>query len=274
MFWDKTRDIGNTGIKAALSAAILAAGLAAATVPASAQSVVVRSTGPSASQYPAGKKLAADAQVTLKSGDVITVLDKSGTRVLRGPQTVSLNRRIANNAPRRGMDSFLRTRSNARARTGAVRSAGTSTPGREQGEVRSPNLWFVDVSRPGTYCIADPQATILWRSTINTGMAAQLSSASGGSAAPIEWRRGNALERWPTETVPLTDGGSYRIASGNASEPAAITVRMMGTVPEGLDDTAAALIARGCNEQLNLLVDTLGSSDGASVAVPTEITAE
>ncbi|OZA58497.1 MAG: hypothetical protein B7X78_08945, partial [Sphingomonadales bacterium 39-62-4] len=41
-----------------------------------AQSVVVRSTGPSAGAYPQGKKLPAHATVVLKGGDQVTVLDK------------------------------------------------------------------------------------------------------------------------------------------------------------------------------------------------------
>ncbi|MEO1045825.1 MAG: hypothetical protein AAFX04_10330 [Pseudomonadota bacterium] len=266
MFWDNTRKTGKATLKAALAAAIVSGAFAAATVPAMAQSVVVRSTGPSASQYPAGKKLAADARITLKSGDVITVLDKAGTRVLRGPQTVSLNRRVASNSRSSGMASLLTTRSNRRARTGAVRSAGTARAGDSQAPVRSPNLWFVDTSRPGIYCIVDPKATVLWRKSVRSGETATLVSASGGGSAAIEWRRGNALKRWPVETVPLADGGSYSLAMPDATEPAQITVRMMADVPEALDDIAAALIDRGCQRQLDLLVDTLGTEDATDAA--------
>ncbi|MEM1132611.1 MAG: hypothetical protein AAGH53_06730 [Pseudomonadota bacterium] len=261
--------------RAAFGAALLVGGVTLLSAPAMAQSVVVRSTGPSASQYPAGKKLPANARITLKSGDVITVLDKGGTRVLRGPRTISLNQRVASASTTSSMRSLLRTRSNTRARTGAVRSTGTATVGEAGIAPRSPNLWFVDVTRPGTYCIADPAATVLWRSDIAATMSATLANASGAGATPIEWRRGSALKRWPVDMVPMIDGSSYTLAmAGDVEPPAQITVRLMETVPEDADDTASELIARGCQQQLDLLVDTLSTEDTATETAAAVETAE
>lgn len=270
MFWDNTR----VGIKAAIGAAILSAGVAATAVPAMAQSVVVRSTGPSATQYPAGKKLASNARITLKSGDVITVLDKGGTRVLRGPQTVSLNRQVAGNARPSGMTNFLRTTSNRRARTGAVRSAGTAIPAARTGAVRSPNLWFVDVTRPGTYCIIDPKTTVLWRDSISSDMVGNLASTSGVQASEVTWRRGSARKLWPSDTVPLADGGRYTLAIAGAEKPAEITIKMVSNAPDDLDDAAAELIARGCQQQLDLLVDTLQAAEPAPATTASATAAE
>ncbi|WOE74730.1 hypothetical protein [Alterisphingorhabdus coralli] len=266
MFWDKARSKMNKAGRAALGAALLVGGVTILTAPAMAQSVVVRSTGPSASQYPAGKKLPSNARLTLKSGDVITVLDKGGTRVLRGPRTISLNQRVASASTTSSMRTLLRTRSNTRARTGAVRSTGTAAAGEANTAPRSPNLWFVDVSRPGTYCIADPAGTVLWRSDIAATQSATLSDASGAGATPIEWRRGSALKRWPMDKMPIADGGIYTLAMAGDAEPAQITLRLMETVPEDADDTASELIARGCQQQLDLLVDTLQTSENTGAA--------
>ena len=46
--------------------------------------VVVKSTGPSATRYPVGTKLEDTATITLKAGDVVTVLTAEGTRVIKG----------------------------------------------------------------------------------------------------------------------------------------------------------------------------------------------
>ncbi|OYX93873.1 MAG: hypothetical protein B7Y74_08575, partial [Novosphingobium sp. 35-62-5] len=64
--------------------ALMAAAVSSETM---AQAVVVRSTGPTAVNYPKGKRLPANASVVLKAGDVVTVLDKAGTRVLKGAGT-------------------------------------------------------------------------------------------------------------------------------------------------------------------------------------------
>src|SRR5690606_41392132 len=73
--------------KAALGA-ILLGGVSGAAV---AQNMVVRSTGPSAGSYPAGINLDANANLTLTSQDMVTVLGEGGTRVFTGPRTYSLN---------------------------------------------------------------------------------------------------------------------------------------------------------------------------------------
>ena len=53
----------------ALLAGAVAAGFGFPAGAAQAQSVVVRSTGPSVATYPQGKKLAANSRVTLKAGE-------------------------------------------------------------------------------------------------------------------------------------------------------------------------------------------------------------
>src|SRR6476469_347283 len=66
--------------------------LAAAVMPLAAvqAGVVVGSSGPSAKVYPVGKKLAPTDKVVLQNGDTLTVLDEKGTRVFKGPASVSL----------------------------------------------------------------------------------------------------------------------------------------------------------------------------------------
>ena len=45
---------------------------------AQAATIVVRSNGPSAGAYPPGKSLPTGAAITLRAGDVVTVLDAGG----------------------------------------------------------------------------------------------------------------------------------------------------------------------------------------------------
>ena len=78
----RTRRLGLTTAAAAIAFAV--AGTAAA------QSMVVRSTGPSASKYPTGAKLKASDKLTLVAGDKIVLMQGGKTRTLSGPGTYRL----------------------------------------------------------------------------------------------------------------------------------------------------------------------------------------
>ena len=110
--------------------------------------IVVASSGPSARQYPVGKKIDDGAAITLQTGDSVTVLDQRGTRVLRGPGTMALGKG-ASPATSSVFAALTRQRSTARVRTGAVRNG----PG--SGPVRSPNLWYVDLAASGPVCVVE-----------------------------------------------------------------------------------------------------------------------
>ena len=140
----------------------IAAGMGLTAVAAQAQSVIVRSTGPSATTYPQGKKLATNAKVTLKAGDKLTVLDKAGTRILAGPGSFTLDGSVSRDAGAAMRVSGVLASSGARARTGAVR--GAPAPARAADAPNAPdNLWYIDVSKGGAYCVANPASLVLWR---------------------------------------------------------------------------------------------------------------
>src|SRR3546814_20536057 len=79
-------------------AAVIAVAVAGS---AAAQSMVVRSTGPSASKYPTGAKLKASDKLTLAAGDRIVLMQAGKTRTLSGPGTFSASRRVQGSQPMR-----------------------------------------------------------------------------------------------------------------------------------------------------------------------------
>lgn len=265
MFWDR-----NKGIAKALLCSVAAIAAMAMASPALAQSLVVRSTGPSAAQYPAGKKIAASGKITLKRGDRITVLDKGKTRVLTGPGTFSLSRTTSASKTSSRVASFVATGPRRRARTGAVRGAPSEGDANAENlAARSPNLWYVDVSRGGNHCLVKPESVLLWRPDIVSDDIMKLSASASGQAQ-IAWRRGSTLRRWPSDKVSVKNGATYALASGQASKPVNVTVKLLPQEPADLDATAEALLANGCTNQLDLLVDMLAASEtseGADTAV-------
>ena len=235
------------------------AALAVATAgSAMAQSMVVRSTGPSAAEYPRGKKLAANTRVTLKANDRVTVLDKSGTRVLSGPGTFSLDGAVSRDQTASTQIAGLLSTSGAarRSRTGAVRGATTAPV--EATDKRSPNLWYVDVTRAGKFCVAKPDAMFVWRPDTEADKVVTLSAETGGTAT-LAWRGSSTVALWPVDSMPVSSGAMYNLVH---SDDSVVRVQLYPVTVDTEDAEAVAevLIANGCEGQLDLMVDKLVST--------------
>ena len=87
--------------------------------------VVVKSLGPSAKAYPPGKTLPPNAKISLKGGDVLTVIGPSAAKTLRGPGNFDAGQvSLASAAGQRG-------------RFGALRASEVA---------HNPSIWDIDVS--------------------------------------------------------------------------------------------------------------------------------
>lgn len=221
-----------------------------------AQSMVVRSAGPSAAQYPAGKKLPANTKVVLKASDRVTVLDKAGTRVLSGPGTFTLDGAVKRDQTQSTqIASLLSTSGGAsRTRTGAVRGA----PSEAKPSVpRSPNLWFIDASQSGKFCVAEPNRLLFWRASVTDDVNLKLSSATGAKA-DLLWKKGSGNRVWPFAEVPVVSGSSYTL-TGPDGAARKIDLVVLPSVPAEVDELAGTLIENGCENQLGLLVETMAA---------------
>jgi len=246
-------------VKALLAAAAGIGMLAGASV-AQAQSIVVRSSGPSAATYPQGKKLPAKAKVTLKAGDKLTVLDKAGSRVLSGPGSFTLDGTVTRDVGTAGRIAGAVTGGGAtRTRTGAVRGA---TPGRPA--VAAPaapdSVWYIDVSKGGAYCVADPNSVVLWRPNRSEEGTGKL-SLIGGKPVQVTWKKGNPLRAWPTKELPVADSTRY-VFSDPVGPNVPITIHVIGAPPA--DDLAVAslLADRGCMAQLEVFANAATPATG------------
>lgn len=216
-----------------LVAASVALGLAGT---AEAAGLVLRSAGPSAKAFPAGKPIPDNASVSLKPGDMVTVLVSATTRVLRGPGTFTLA-----GAAQRTAAGF-----NPRARFGAMRA----------GEIpSSPSLWHVDVSQSGTFCVPAGQPIQLWRP--ESAEPATLSIApAGGAEQKLAWTAGQDTLGWPS-AVPLKPGAEYRLAIEGGADTASLAFADIGALPEDPAAMAKAFIDKGCQSQLDLFIDNI-----------------
>jgi hypothetical protein len=221
-----------------VSLLLLGAGTAMADI------LVVRSVGPSAKNYPLGKRLPDNARIILQANDQLTLLDGRGTRELRGPGAFTAA--SASSAPAQ-LAASTGMVNGRRARIGAVRGIAT-------GPLRPPTMWHVDVAKSTNVCVSPPNRVALWRA--NSGPAATMTVAGAGQTRQLSWPEGAATLDWPAD-LPLADGSEYRLSWRGAAAPTTIRFRTLPQRPAGLQATASMLIANQCNAQLDLLIDTV-----------------
>jgi hypothetical protein len=236
MSWIRNRVSGARPVLIAAAAI----GLAASACAVHAATIVVRSNGPSAGAFPPGKSLADGAAIMLKAGDVVTVLDATGTRVLRGPGRIPVSG--AGQANVNGIAALIADTGARQTRTGATRGANLAAP-------HPTNVWYVDLTRGGNFCIGNVKALALWRA--NSDLAASVTVVGGGARADIAFRPGQAVVAWPLGLLPVTEGSKFHI---EGAAPVTIVTRLLPSSPATLDDVAKALLDHGCTAQVDTLV--------------------
>lgn len=239
----------------AAAGALMAFAVSSATL---AQAVVVRSTGPTAVNYPKGKRLAANASVVLKAGDVVTVLDKAGTRVLKGAGSFVMDNAV--NRDRGAAALLARSLSNpASVRAGAVRSAsvrGAST----SDETLPVSIWIADTAQDGNVCVPRGSDLYLWRSKADARSFTWLTESEGGEMVRMQWPPKTAGIAWPKTMLAPQEGRTYRIYDETTPDKAA-EFRIVTLEPEAVPADAAALgtllLDNGCKAQFEWLAEVL-----------------
>ena len=219
-----------------------ALGLAGA---ASAQTIVVSSSGPSARSYPAGKTLAAGSRIALAAGDTLTVLDSRGTRTLRGPATTSAE--AGTTTTNASFAALVATQNRRRARTGAIRGSGETA--------KPANLWQVNVTAEGTYCVSDAAAVQLWRPNMEKAATMTVAGQTGTSETAT-FGVGQNVVSWPA-ALPIADGRDYLVSGGDLIKPVRVRFAMLDMPATNPAATYAALDAKGCDAQKELLLGAL-----------------
>ena len=227
-------------LRRALIAAVFlsTAGTAAANV------LVVRSSGPSAGSYRAGQSLPDSARITLRPGDIVTILASGGTRTFRGPGTFSPNTRVASGT--------TINRDGRIARIGAVRDAGILPTGL--------TIWPVDVAQSGTFCLTSARNVMLWRADASAPVRYTISGPGG--TRTLNWAANAPTATWPGAAV--ADGATYTITQPGVAVPVTITFRVLASQPRDVEGVASALIANGCQGQLDVLVESQPQQTAAS----------
>lgn len=238
----------------AAAAAIMAI---AVTGTAAAQSMVVRSTGPSASKYPTGTKLKSSDKVTLVAGDKVVLMQAGKTRTLSGPGTFGATGTV------QVSQSMGTTVTRMIAKSPTVRSRGGATRGDDPvvTNIRAPNLWLLDYREGGSFCVADPATLMLWRPDMHGDTA--LNIESGGKTETVALVDGANFRKWPTDVIPVQYGVDYRLSGAGLARPVTVRFAPMDSVPDTVEGSVDILVAKGCSSQLDRLVDAMSETETA-----------
>lgn len=244
----------SNSIKRRLTALALAG--AALTLPVAAMAgVVVKSTGPSATRYPVGSKVDDNATITLKAGDVITVLTAQGTRVIKGAGTFRVGDRPQVAADR--FASLTRKRAATRVRTGAVRDGLAEA-------ATNPSLWYVDVTRSGTVCLYDLATVRLWRPGAEGTSTYRMFNRENGASVDVTFDEAVTVAALDPARLPIAEGAPYIITGPDNATSAQISFVLLQGDYEAPDALGEALIAKGCTVQLEALAASLEEGSEAN----------
>ena len=239
MFW------GKKTATAVLAALVACSGAAQA-------GVVVKASGPSAKQYPVGKKLDDAATIALKAGDSVTVLTANGTKVISGPGQFTVG--VRGESKRSTFAVLTRQAANARVRTGAVRSGASGGP------ATNPSLWNMDVTKPGKFCVANTSSVTFWRPDTQAERTYVLGSGKSDYLVQVKFAAGSAQSVLTSDQLPLEANGSYRLSNEKGGAPEQVEFVKLGDVPEAADELGALLAEKGCTTQLAMLSDRMMTS--------------
>lgn len=246
----RMRRLGLTAAAAVMAVAVTAA--------AAAQSMVVRSTGPSAAKYPTGTKLKSNDRLTLVAGDRVVLMQSGKTRTLSGPGTFGATASVqASQSLGTTVTRMLAKGPQNRSRGGFSREAILATPS----ELRAPNLWLLDYREGGTFCVTDPATLFLWRPHMDSDQLLRVES--GDSSETVAFVSGANYRKWPTEALPIKYGVDYRLSGAGLAAPVTVRFTAMENAPETVEESIDMLMAKGCAPQLDRLVDALSDTESA-----------
>ncbi|MBA3940790.1 MAG: hypothetical protein C0520_06235 [Sphingopyxis sp.] len=246
-------DLRTSRMGLAAAAAIMAV---AVTGTAAAQSMVVRSTGPSAAKYPTGTKLKSADRLTLVAGDKVVLMQAGKTRTLSGPGTFGATGTV------QASQSMGATVTRMIAKGPTMRSRGGFSRGPEEAapvNVRAPNLWLLDYRESGTFCVNDPAMLLLWRPDMESDQLLRIER--GDKSETVALVAGANFRKWPTEALPVQYGVDYRLSGAGLTAPVTVRFAEMSNAPDTVEGSIDMLMAKGCSPQLNRLVDAMSESE-------------
>jgi hypothetical protein len=122
---------------------------------------------------------------------------------------------------------------------------------------RPPNLWDVDISGKGTYCIVDPDHVHLWRAATDKPAKLRISGPANSPSAIVEFNAGAAVAAIDPATFPISDGSTMTVSDPvSGAVMGEIDFAILPSQPNNPEQLAEALKMRGCTAQFQQVPST------------------
>lgn len=226
---------------------------------AAAEVLVVRSTGPSATTYPARQRLPDTQRIILVAGDRVVLLGPGGTRTLVGPgrfQAAPTLRTIVTGRRTAARYAAVLARGSTRSSVAAIRrelpgaNPTATLPSNVQG------LWSFPLGSSGTVCTPDPAQMFFTRPPGGAAVTVRIAAALRAAVRHDIIMNVNAIDA-PWAGYLITDGAEFLITSPGVPATSRIRFAVLGALPDTLPALGGLLADRGCTEQLDRLTELL-----------------
>ena len=213
---------------------------------ASAQVLILQSSGPDQAVYFPGRVLPSTKALHLKQGDRVLIKAGDETRTVVGPGDVDLKPQA----------SFFDLLKSLVSQDGQNSTTVTATRGAEDDNPDRQNLWLVDIGSQTDFCVSSDARPKLVRWTTHFPTKLVVDAGPGRPELTIPWPAGESTLSWP-EALPMNDGLSYAIRVDD-KDPINLIWHKVDPPSSGLSKFAKALRAKGCQQQLDILTAGIG----------------
>ena len=193
----------------------------------------------------AGMSIDSNSNVTLKEGELVTVIGPKGNSVvLKGPfNGPVLAKSESGLDAKQALSALVATRDARSTAVGVIR-AGTDA-------VKIPEPWLIDVTRPGPRCLLEGEPPVWWRPDASKVQHFTLYPIDRSWKADIGWAAGQ--DRQTAPALSRYEGANVFFIRQNEQEFAI----SLNVIPKSVDNDlvlSAWMLEKGCLQQADALL--------------------
>lgn len=202
-----------------------------------------------------GQKIDSNTPITLKEGERVTVIGPDGKSItLRGKFSgLPLGKTPVATDPGRALAALINTRNARTSSVGVVRGATDAAA--------LPDPWLIDISRAGERCLKAGTQPVWWRPDAKQSQKFTVLPVDRSWVADFEWNAGESMMAVP-ELAAFDTQTIFVMRVEEQEFPVSINI-----VPSDLENDlilASWMLEKGCTQQADALLKTVGQNQAAS----------
>jgi hypothetical protein len=202
---------------------------------------------------PAGTVVSGDRPLKIAAGHNVTLISSQGkTFRLSGPYDEVIDASPTQpDGLLNALSRLIAESKNPRTTLAVFRGWSQAVP------VGRPDIWGVDITRNGPYCLRPDRPITLWWPTAKSGGNINLGHKAGSQSLVVVWPKGVKAVNWPN-ALPFVDGGEYAVEFATHRVEVKI-IRMPALATNA--HRAAWMHDHGCTRQALAVLNALGNGE-------------